>query len=168
MKIDDVIKTAIKMEEDGYDFYKKAEGRTTSDMGRKMFASLAGDELKHKRMLERLRDKVSQDATDMELPLPKERLKSVFADARANIDKTVAPSAGDIEALTFAMGKETESYEMYKSAADESTDPGVKKVLDRMAQEENHHYEILQETKYYLEQHKNWSIWEEGGPIEGG
>ncbi|HEX9861549.1 MAG TPA: ferritin family protein [Nitrospirota bacterium] len=168
MKIEDVINTAIKMEEEGYAFYRKAENRTASKLGKAMFDQLAFDEVKHKRMLERMRDSVPQDAKDMEVPLAKERLKSVFADAKANFNETISSTADDIEALSFAMTKEKESHDMYRGAAQNSTDPAVKAAFNRMALEEDHHYEILQETRYYLEQYNNWSIWEEGGPIEGG
>lgn len=168
MKIEDVLNTAIKMEEEGYAFYRKAEDRTASKMGKAMFGQLALDEVKHKRMLERMKDKVPQDAKDMEVPLAKERLKSVFSDAKANFNETVSSTADDLEALSFAMTKEKESHDMYRSASQGTADPAAKAVFDRMALEENHHYEILQETRYYLEQYNNWSIWEEGGPIEGG
>jgi rubrerythrin len=66
------------------------------------------------------------------------------------------------------MGKETESYKLYNEAAKDSTDPKVKAMFERMAKEENQHYEILEQTRYYLKEYSNWSIWEEGGPIEGG
>jgi len=164
MDINDVISKAIKMEEDGYDFYTEAAAKTTSRTGKTMFESLAQDEVRHKRMLQRLAEKVKPDMKDMDIPLPKERLKSVFAGAKP---EDVAPSAGDIEALEFAMGKETESYELYKQAAKEVSDADSKAVMERMAIEEEHHYEILEQTKYYLEQNQNWNIWEDGGPIEG-
>jgi len=165
MDINDVISKAIKMEEDGYDFYTKAAGKTGSKFGRMMFESLAQDEVRHKQMLQALAQKVPPEAKELDIPLPKEKLKSVFAGAKP---EDVAPSAGDLEALEFAMGKETESFELYKSASADSTDAKVKAVFDRMALEEEHHYEILEQTKYFLEQNQNWNIWEDGGPIEGG
>lgn len=168
MKLEDIINTAIRMEQEGYEFYRKAENRTGSKMGKAMFDQLAFDEVKHKRMLERMRDKVAVDAKDLDVPLAKDRLKSVFADAKANFNETVSPTADDIDALAFAMTKERESHDMYKSAAASATDPATRAAFERMAIEEDHHYEILSETKYYLEQYSNWSIWEEGGPIEGG
>jgi rubrerythrin len=168
MNIDGIIDSAIKMEEEGYDFYKKAETRTKSALGRLMFATLAEDEVKHKNLLHGLKKKMPADARELDVPLPKERLRSVFADAKSKINEKVTPTTDDTDALVFAMTKETESHDLYKKAADESADPKVKAVFERMALEENHHYEILQETKYFLEQYNNWSIWEEGGPIEGG
>lgn len=168
MKLEHVLTTAIKMEEEGRDFYRQAEARVKDHMGKKMFASLANDEVRHKRLLEALMSKVTPDAKDLDIPLPKERLKSVFADAKGQMEKGIPPTADDIKALEFAMGKETESYDMYKNAANDSSEPKVKAVFERMAMEENQHYEILEQTKYYLEQFANWTIWEEGGPIEGG
>jgi len=168
MHVHDIIDKAIVMEEDGYDFYKKAEKRTLSKMGKLMFATLAEDEVKHKALLQGLKKKMPASSQELDVPLPKERLRSVFADAKGNVDEKVSPTADDTDALAFAMTKETESHDLYKQAAADSDDPKVRTVFERMALEENHHYEILEETKYYLEQHDNWSIWEDGGPIEGG
>jgi rubrerythrin len=168
MKLKEVIQTAIKMEEEGYDFYKQAEARTANPYGKKMYDFLAQYEVHHKKLLERLLNSTPPEARDLDIPLPKERLKSVFAEARAHMDSAVPPTADDIAALTFAMGKETESFKLYDEAAKDSADPKVKAMFTRMAKEEGQHYEILEQTRYYLKEYSNWSIWEEGGPIEGG
>ncbi|MBI5695455.1 MAG: ferritin family protein [Nitrospirae bacterium] len=165
MTIDEVIDKAIVMEEEGYDFYKAAEARTAGALGKRMFASLAEDEVRHKKLLQGLKAKMPADARELDIPLPKDRMKSVFADAKAD---SVKPTTDDIDALTFAMSKEKDSYNLYHGAAAEATDPKVKAVFDRMAAEEDQHFEILEQTKYYLEQNSNWSLWIEGGPIEGG
>jgi rubrerythrin len=133
-----------------------------------MYSFLAEYEVHHKRLLESLLRKVVPEARDLDIPLPKDKIKSVFTEAMAHMDASVPPTADDIDALTFAMGKETESYKMYHEAANDAPDPKVKAVFARMATEENQHYEILEQTRYYLKENENWSIWEEGGPIEGG
>lgn len=168
MNIEEVLKKAIKMEEEGFDFYKQAEARTASRTGKSMFSFLADYEVHHKRLLEGLLKNITPDARDLDIPLPKERLHSVFDEARRNMEKAVPATADDVEALTFAMGKETESYQMYHRAAADSADPGVKAVFNRMAIEEEQHYEILEQTRYYLKEYAVWTLWEEGGPIEGG
>jgi rubrerythrin len=141
MKIEEVIRIAIRMEEEGHDFYKKAEGCTADQFGKMMYASLAEDELRHKALLQKV-DK--------------------------SVCERVPATADDLSALEFAMGKERESHDMYRDAADSSADPLAKAVFLRMAQEEDQHFQILENTKYILEEYENWSIWEEGGPIEGG
>jgi rubrerythrin len=168
MKFEELLKTAIKMEEEGYDFYKQAETRTANRTGKAMYNFLAEYEVHHKRLLEGLLRKVVPEACDIDIPLPKDKIKSVFADARAHMDTSAPVTSDDIDALTFAMGKETESYKMYHEAANEASEPKVKAMFARMATEENQHYEILEQTRYYLKENQIWSIWEEGGPIEGG
>ncbi len=170
MIIADVIKKAIKMEEEGYSFYKKAEGCTKDKFGRLMYSSLAEYEVHHKKFLEGLLRNVTPTAKELDVPLPKDKLKSVFAGVGKDKDvcDRIPPTASDIDALALAMSKETESYMVYKDAAKIATDPNIKALFERMAKEENQHYEILEQTKYYLEHYANWSIWEEGGPIEGG
>ena len=168
MNFEDVLKSAVKMEEEGRDFYKKAEGCTKDRFGKMMYASLAEDEVRHKKLLEDLIRNSPPKAKDLDVPLPKERLKSVFASVGKDVCEKVPSTSSDLEAITFAMGKETESFKMYKDAANQAPDAAVKAMFERMAREENQHYEILEQTKYFLEQYQNWSIWQEGGPIEGG
>ncbi len=168
MKIEDVIKNAIKMEEEGHDFYKKAEGCTADHFGKLMYSQLAEDELRHKVLLQGMLSKVPPEKKQLEIPLPKERLRSVFEKVDKTVCERVPPSATDMDALEFAMGKEKESYQVYRGAADSSADPGVKAVFVRMAQEEDQHFQILENTRYILKEFENWSLWEEGGPIEGG
>jgi len=168
MKFEELLKTAIRMEEEGYDFYKQAEARTASRTGKAMFSFLAEYEVHHKKLLEKLLNKRVPEMCDLDIPLPKDKIKSVFADAKAHMNTSAPPTADDIDALTFAMGKETESYKMYHEAANDASDSKVKAVFARMATEENQHYEILEQTRYYLKENQIWSIWEEGGPIEGG
>ena len=46
-----ILKDAIKVESDGYHFYKMAADQTTDPKGREMFESLASDEITHMKML---------------------------------------------------------------------------------------------------------------------
>ena len=133
-----------------------------------MYSQLAEDELRHKALLQNMLANVPPDRKLLEIPLPKERLRSVFEKVDKTVCDRVPPSASDLDALDFAMGKERESYEVYKGAADSSADPAAKAVFGRMAKEEEQHFEILENTRYILKEYENWSIWEEGGPIEGG
>ncbi|MHB8173264.1 MAG: ferritin-like domain-containing protein, partial [Nitrospirota bacterium] len=133
MKTQEMLDNAIKMEEEGYDFYKQAESRTKNKFGKTMFSLLAEYEVHHKALLERLKKNILPATADLDIPLPKERLKSVFAEARKNIGVAVPPTTDDIKALTFGMEKEKESYRMYESAAKGADNPAVKSMFLRMA-----------------------------------
>jgi rubrerythrin len=168
MKTEEMLDNAIKMEEDGYNFYKQAENRTKDKLGKAMFSSLAEYEVHHKALLERLKKNILPVTADLDIPLPKEKLKSVFADMKERVSEHVPPSADDIDALSLGMEKETESFQMYRNAARDAENPAVKSMFLRMAQEEEEHYDILEKSRYYLEEFANWTLWIEGGPIEGG
>ena len=45
--VKEAIQTAIQMEKDGHAFYTKAAAQTSSEMGAKIFESIAKDELVH-------------------------------------------------------------------------------------------------------------------------
>jgi len=48
------IKTAIKLEEDGMDFYQKASEKTSHPFGKRMFLSFAEDEKRHLTILKEI------------------------------------------------------------------------------------------------------------------
>ena len=48
------IKTAIKLEEDGVDFYQKASEKTSHPFGKRMFLSFAEDEKRHLSVLKEI------------------------------------------------------------------------------------------------------------------
>ena len=86
------------------------------------------------------------------------------------MNRLEAKKTSEMDALTFAIGKEKENYNLYVALARETADPKARAVFERMAKEEDEHYRILEQTKYNLdlEEFASRSIWEECGPIEGG
>ena len=63
--VKDAIKTAIQMEKDGYNFYKKAAAQTSSKLGQSIFESLSQDELLHLDIFQKLfEDKMGKNEWD--------------------------------------------------------------------------------------------------------
>ena len=79
-----------------------------------------------------------------------------------------AAGADEIEALKIGMEMETRGYKLYKEAAREAGTTEERKLLERLASEENQHYTMLQNTHTYLEHTGEWFIWEERGLLDGG
>ena len=77
-------------------------------------------------------------------------------------------TSSDIDALALAMEKKRESYGIYTDLARNAKSAIAKAAFEKIAKDENEHYEILEEAKSSLEDFAKQSIWEEGGPIEGG
>ena len=104
------LRQAIRLEQDGYEFYTEAAERTTDPRGREMFLSLADDEKLHLRIVRNQYEALGtgqgwasfSEAMEME---PADLGKSLFPPD----SKTIGPDAGDTDVLLFAIQKENEN-----------------------------------------------------------
>ena len=174
-----ILRRAMQIERDGYKFYNEAAERAVGERGSNMFRGLAADEEKHLRILlveygalesgqgwvdptQALEEEFELDPANPDLPgeeVPEPW--PIFRPARE-------PSLeGDVAALEFGMETEQLSYDLYKRAAEEQTDPAAKQVYELLAREENRHYEILQSSRDYLVDNETWWDSEELPFFEG-
>jgi rubrerythrin len=163
-----VLRRGMQLERDGYKFYQEAAERASGKRGKNMFLGLAADEEKHLRLLMveyqalesgqgwidptlALEQELDLDPANPDLPGEDYPEPSpIFSPARA-------PSLeGDIAALDFGMETEKLSYDLYAQAAQEATAAAAKEAYEILAQEENRHYEILQNSRNYLTDNKTW------------
>ena len=138
------LRQAIRLEQDGYEFYTEAAERTADPRGRETFLSLADDEKLHLRIVQDQYEALNAGkgwvsfSEALELK-PVDLDKPLFPPDR----ETIGPEASDIDALLFAMQVENESYELYRKAATETADPAGKEMYQRLASDERVHFDIL-------------------------
>ncbi|MBN1937430.1 MAG: ferritin family protein [Anaerolineae bacterium] len=141
-----VLKKALKLEQDGRAFYLQAAERTVDLKGKSMFASLADDEVKHAEMIERQIaalaegkdwlpiDLVAQ-GVDLESPL--------FPQGKEAFEKAVAADSNELEALAFALQIENDSYELYAKMAKMADDLNARQMYGYLAAAERTHFNLL-------------------------
>jgi len=163
-----VLRRAMQIERDGYNFYTEAAERAIGERGEEMFRGLAADEEKHLRLLlieysalesgqgwidptQALEQDLDLDPANPDLPgVEYPESSPIFTPARQ-------PSLeGDVAALEFGMETEQLSYDLYKSAAEGQADPSAKQAYDFLAREENRHYALLQSSRDYLVDNQTW------------
>ena len=168
--IKEVFLKAIKTEQDGIEFYAKAEKQTRHPLGKKMFSSFIADEKTHLRILKNLTEEMlsAEDRGYLKEKGPKAKLRTAFQESTSRAEKVTETNPDDIQALQIAMNMESEGYKYYTNAAKQATDPDIKALLSRLAKDENDHFEILQNTLFLLEKSGNWFLWEEKGLLDGG
>lgn len=160
---------AIQMEKEGIAFYTKAADQTKNPLGRKMFLSLVGDEQRHVRIFEELAAQegvIPSAAEELDDNNPMKRAGSFFKAASKKTGKTA--SDDDIKAIDFALGMEKDAYFFYLNAAKAVSDPAEKEILQKIAEEENQHFRILNDTRLYLSYPEMWHIIQEKPLIDGG
>jgi len=151
------LRQAMRLEQDGYEFYTRAAERTADPRGREMFLSLADDEKLHLRLVqdqyEALKDGKGwvsfSEVTEIE---PINLDKPLFPPKREVID----PEASDTDALLFALQVENESYELYRKAATETADPAGKAMYRFLADQERVHFDILMLNYEHLVSSGSW------------
>lgn len=164
MNMKEAIETAIKMETDAIAFYGEAADKTQHPFGKEMFKGFIKDETRHLKML---KDIFKGLDIDFEFIRPKETIKTVFSDLKAEMMDKVKAVEGELEALNIAMKMEKEGFDFYKNAASMASAEKEKELFKRLSDEENEHYSILMETHKFLDNTGHWYMYEERGIIEG-
>jgi rubrerythrin len=143
-KIDEILKIGIATEINGYNFYTEFAERVTRQETKNKIKTLAGDEKKHREILENIyREYFNTEPSD----IPGKGM-GVFMKALKDRKLTVDISAPGL--LDIAIEAESASHDFYAEGADAAADEKVKEVFNRLAEEENSHFELLTAEKTAL------------------
>lgn len=162
--IKNAIETAIKMETDAISFYGEAAQKTGYPFGKEMFRGFIKDETRHLKMLQGIFKGLD---IAFEFVRPKETIKTVFSEMKDEMMQKVKALDDELEAVNIAMQMEKEGYDYYKKAAASADSDKEKELFERLAEEENEHYSILNETYTFLDNTGHWYMYEERGIVEG-
>lgn len=139
-----IIKTAMKMEAEGEEYYKAAAEKTKDLKGKAFFLVLAKDEKEHKKLFSDIYLSLNEEKKWMppKTPLTKRRVSpsSIFD------KKEVGGMKGDpddINALLVAIEKEKKTIDFYRNAMDEIEDEDAKRLLLELIDIEEGHLNIL-------------------------
>lgn len=147
-----VLFKAMQLERDGHAFYLAAAERTAAAAGRKMFLSLARDELQHLQFLD---DYYRRHLIGVPWPsaevLEREagRRWPIFPPPTA-AGEVVAPNTDDLQALRQAIAAEQASIDLYQHGLETATDPPVQALFRLLVQQEEGHRTILEGEYDYL------------------
>lgn len=143
---------AITVEKRGHGFYQQAAAATEDPKGRAMFARLAQDEVRHLEWLEAHKSSLEKTGQWEDVALTGEALslgKRVFPESSPP-GARVEGKTREMEALRRGMQAEKDSVSLYSELAARTTDPRGKGTFERLAQEEEGHYQLLQAELAYL------------------
>jgi rubrerythrin len=152
-----ILKDAIKVESDGYNFYKMAADQTTDPQGKEMFESLASDETKHMRTLKE-QYKLYQEQGKFDWEEKKLKMKIPFDPSSTSpifspeFKKRLNESHFEMTALSIGIMLEQNSIEFYKESADKAEDPQAKALFSYLANWEGQHLKALISQYNYLKE----------------
>ena len=152
----EVVKNAIRVENDGYQFYRVAEEKTKDPKGKEVFSSLANDETNHMQILKSLYQNIKEkgeykfdEHKDMKHILETTSESPIFS---KEFRERVQKAQFEMTALSIGILLEKNSIEFYKKAAKESEDKEVKILFDYLADWEGEHLRVLVQQQKFLQE----------------
>jgi rubrerythrin len=152
----EVVKNAIRVENDGYQFYRVAEEKTKDPKGKEVFSSLAKDETNHMQILKSLYQNVKEkgeykfdEHQDMKHILETTSESPIFS---KEFRERVQQAQFEMTALSIGILLEKNSIEFYKKAAKESEDKEVRMLFDYLADWEGEHLRALVQQQKFLQE----------------
>lgn len=162
--VEEILRTAIATEWEGFAFYNALSKRTKSREGREVFEKLAKDEVEHVRVLEQVSCAYKDGCVLMTY---EDALESIECDEpldeveeEARTCKATAPvfkrgvkraeSANDLEALKIGVESEQHAIEFYRAAGKGATTDEERELFRQLVEIEEGHEALLQaEYDYY-------------------
>jgi rubrerythrin len=142
-KLLEAIKLAIQTEKDVMDFYLKAAALTNNDRGRKVFEQLAKEEREHAGHFFKIYTGTDLGSFEEFMAQPPKANHAMLVQLQKALDENVH----ERKAMELAMKEEEDLVKSLRLAASRIVDPSVRAVFDRMAEETETHYAII-ESEY--------------------
>jgi rubrerythrin len=150
---------ALKLEQDGYAFYRQAAERVHDETCKRTMLSLAEEEKIHEAMI--ARQMQAQREEGGFVAVPGVVLGDVDLSARlfppAALEKTVGQMATELEALQMALEVESTSYEYYRQTSLTTEDAEGQRMFRWLAGAELTHFNILMANYEAINQRTSWS-----------
>lgn len=163
----EALKRALKFEDDGVAYYEKAMEETSDPLALDILKTLRDEEVKHKGRIKRIYDGVSSGGSwvneDPGAPMP--TFENVFERMGGK------PASGTFQtekaAMEHALEIESSGRGMYQNLASDAASDAERQFYERLADEENDHLQIIQDSLEYFEDPQGWFQKHERGTLDG-
>lgn len=171
-RLHSMLKTALEMEERGFEFYKQAVETCRDEAARELFRTLQMDEVVHMKRIRTLFAAIEggEPWTEEWRSVQVERvaLDQMFREIAKKQGTEVRPDTADVEAVDVGIDFEAKAVRFYEERLGEAEGPDERRFLEAMIGEERSHYQALQDTRLYLTDPAAWFAANEGGHVDGG
>ena len=139
----EAIKLAIQTEKDVMDFYNKAASLTKNERGKKVFEQLAKEEREHASHFFKIYPGADLGSFDEFMQQPARLDHSLLK----QLEKALNENVHERKAMELAMQEEEDLVKRLRQTASHIVDPAVRGVFERMAEETENHFAII-ESEY--------------------
>ena len=158
--IAEILKRAIKGEEEGYFFYNLLAEKATNPEAKKKLEILRDDEIRHKETLYTIYEKHIGGEIGELPPKGISVLAEVFKKGHLEQRKT------EIDFINLAIEAELAAMKYYQDERDLIDDEEFKTIFDSLAEEEHGHYELLLAEREALSGNYYWFDTGDSSPME--
>lgn len=149
------LKMAIRVEQNGYRFYRRAAEETDDPKGKELFNSLADDEEAHESIVKTRLEALERDGEWKRVAAGEWPDESPFTGeepvfSRERIEGGVHDYTSELSALRMAYLIEKNAVEFYTKAARETEDPVGKAMYQDLADWERSHQRVLEQEYRFL------------------
>jgi len=152
--------TALKMEEKGMAFYKKAMKACRNKLSLDIFKTLHDDEMIHISRIKKIYADVLAGRKFNEA-WKTERIEhadigKIFNELAAEYGEVIGPTTKDVEAVDVGLDFELKSVTFYMEWMSKTEDSSNRCFLKAMVKEEQGHHTALADLKFYLTDSAGW------------
>jgi len=167
----EALAAAIEMENQGRDFYNSTAEKTANEMTRSVFRFLADEETKH---IEAIRSfysaEMAGEETDFDSVIREAdpaRARKAISKLFSGLERKAPTDKADIDAYKFARDFEKNGEKFYRQALTKATDPETKKLFQFLIEEEQRHFQMVDDSLAFLENPSEWFHRLEKWHVEG-
>lgn len=171
----EALQLTLKMETDGYNFFKDAAARAKNPLTKEAFSYFAKWELEHVEFIKKMHKKLADTGEWLSVDQMNQKvgdaavvIKTIFKEKHEQIDQHVKDTTSDLEAYVLARDIEDKATVFYKQKAETAKDASAKKFFTFMIDLEREHYNILNNSYRYLQDPALYNLEEENWMFDGG
>ncbi|OGS04099.1 MAG: hypothetical protein A2204_02035 [Elusimicrobia bacterium RIFOXYA1_FULL_47_7] len=155
---------SIGLEVKGVNFYLKLAAKSRNILTKKLFYSLAGEEVVHAQKIDEMYNMIKTGSKGkVSLPKNMPSVEAAIKDFFTRANKTsLKNSAGNTAGYELAMELEKKSYATYRDFSKKASSPEEKKFFEFLMQEEKQHLDAIVNVYRYLTEPGDWMMEEEG------
>lgn len=162
---------ALRMEEKGRAYYRKAVETVENDVGREIFRMLMNDESVHMERIKKIYDSVTRGEGVTEewkqVEITHGDLLDMFRKMASEHGQDIKAGTSDLEALEVGLDFEATAVDFYRGHLEGAADPKEREFIEAMIAEERSHYAALSDMKYYLTDPEGWFSEKEHWSLDG-
>ncbi|MFC1918652.1 ferritin family protein [Chloroflexota bacterium] len=167
----EALKIAIQMEIDGRAFYLKASQKSSNEMGKRLFQSLADEENLHRQKFEEIYNEIREKKTWPAIILQaggNKGVRTILSDADGKPGAGTKVVATELEAVEKAMKMENKTYDFYKGRKEKAGYDAERDFYEALAIQEREHHTALLDYYEYLKDPASWFVTKEHPSLDGG